>query len=156
MTPTAELDLAGQIGIALLVVPGVLNLPEQQRRIVNAEIYAVSIAFLGITGPRSRLISIKNATQDGQLIREIDEQPGAHSSQRRRWSPTREIQGRDGRPSHGRIGEDVGIPRVEEINVGWELGELQRDFIYAQMILEHVLVQFCRYILSVSDAGNDV
>jgi hypothetical protein len=59
MTPTAELDLAGQIGIALLVVPGVLNLPEQQRRIVNAEIYAVPIALLGITGPRSRLISIK-------------------------------------------------------------------------------------------------
>src|SRR3954452_17628208 len=90
--PTAEFDLAGEVGITLLVVPSILNLPEQQRRIVNAEIHAVAIALLGITSPWSRLVSIEYATQDGQLVCDIDQQASAHSSQRRRWAPAREIQ----------------------------------------------------------------
>src|SRR3954451_7199993 len=65
VTPTAKLDLTGEIGIAFLVIPGVLNLPEHQGRVVDPEIHAVPIALLGITWARSRLISVKDATQDG-------------------------------------------------------------------------------------------
>jgi hypothetical protein len=51
--PAAEFNLAGQVWVALLVVPRVLDLAEQQRRIVDAEIHTVAIALLRVAGSGS-------------------------------------------------------------------------------------------------------
>ena len=44
-------NLTGRIRISLLVVPGVLDLPKQQGRIIDAEIDAETVALCGSPGP---------------------------------------------------------------------------------------------------------
>lgn len=87
MLPASEFDLAGQVRIALLVVPGVLHLSEQERRIVDAEIHAVAVALLRIARTGSGLVAIEDAAKQGKLIGQ-DQQPGSHGGQGRRSSTT--------------------------------------------------------------------
>src|SRR5205814_8725031 len=46
MTPGAKFDLPGRVFIALFVIPSVLDLSEQQGRIVDAEVHAVAVTLL--------------------------------------------------------------------------------------------------------------
>ena len=64
MPPAAKLELSGKVGIALLVVPGVLKLTQQQGRIVDPEIHSVPVAQLRIIGSRARLVTVENAAQN--------------------------------------------------------------------------------------------
>ena len=54
--PAAKLELSGKVGIGLLVVPGILKLTPQQRRIIDPEIHSVTVAQLRI-GRRSQSTS---------------------------------------------------------------------------------------------------
>jgi len=60
VTPAAELDLANQIAISLLVVPSILDLSTQERRIANTEVHAIAIPLLGVSGTRSCLVAPKD------------------------------------------------------------------------------------------------
>src|SRR5450631_2630850 len=53
MPPRPYFERAREIGVALLVVPGVLELAEYERWIVNPKIDAVAVALLRIVRPRS-------------------------------------------------------------------------------------------------------
>ena len=86
MPPAPELDLADQIRIALLVVPGILDLPEQEGRIVDAEVDAVAVALLRIARTGTGLVAIEDSAKQGKLVGHVDEQSGAHRGQRRRRS----------------------------------------------------------------------
>ncbi len=91
MPLATKFDLAGGVGIPFLVVPRELNLSEQQRRIVNAEVYAIAVALLGITGAWPSLVAVKNPSQNRQLICDVDEQARSHSCEGRRWPATWQI-----------------------------------------------------------------
>jgi len=59
-----QLELSGKVGIALLVVPGVLQLTQQQRRIVDPEIHSIPVAQLRIIRSRARLVTVEDAAQN--------------------------------------------------------------------------------------------
>ncbi len=65
VTPSAELDLARQIGIALPVIPGVLDLAEQERWIVDPEVDAISVTFLRVAWAWTCVIGVEDACKDG-------------------------------------------------------------------------------------------
>src|SRR6188768_3029147 len=65
MPPSSQLDLSSEVGITLFVVPGVLQLSQQERRIVDPKVHAVAIAQLRIVLSGPRLIPVKDAPQDG-------------------------------------------------------------------------------------------
>ena len=62
MPPAAKLELSGEVGIALLVVPGILKLSQQQGWIVDPEVHSVPVAQLGIIGSGTRLITVEDAS----------------------------------------------------------------------------------------------
>jgi hypothetical protein len=99
MSPASQLDLTGRIGIALLVVPGVLNLPKQQRQIVNANIDSETVALLRIIGSGPALVAIEDRAQNRQAFADVDEQPRRRRGWRHRPGDTKDICG----PSGARI-----------------------------------------------------
>jgi len=62
--PAAKFELSGKVGIALLVVPGVLKLAQQQGRIIDPEIHSVLVAQLRIIRSRARLVTVEDAAQN--------------------------------------------------------------------------------------------
>src|SRR3954451_14683668 len=59
----------------------------------------------------------------------------------REGSPAGEVDRSDGRPSHRRIGEDVGVFGVEELTIGRKPTELQRDLLSAPLLFKIGFVQ---------------
>jgi hypothetical protein len=99
--------LPGKVGISLLVVPGVLKLPEEQRRIIDPEIHSVPVAQLRIIQPRARLITVEDAAQNCELFRHVEEHASSHGRQRRRTEPA--IVGQCGEP-----GSVIGIATTKD------------------------------------------
>ncbi|MGY4568091.1 hypothetical protein ACVWY5_001161 [Bradyrhizobium sp. USDA 3256] len=70
--------MASRIRIALFVVPRILDLTEQEGRIVDAKVEAIAVALLRITGAGSGLVAIEDAAKNRQLVGEVDEKTGSH------------------------------------------------------------------------------
>lgn len=98
MTPTADLEFFGETRIAFLGVPEKLSLGEHQRGIVDAKIDAVSVFELRV-GPRPGSVSIKDGTDERQVIGNIRPQTGSHSRKGRRRTAARHVEGQSGRPA---------------------------------------------------------
>ena len=72
MSPAAELDHASQIWIALLVVPGILDLSQEKRWIIDAKVDAVSIALLRVVGSGPCLIAIEYRPKNSKVVVDVD------------------------------------------------------------------------------------
>ncbi|KGT75286.1 hypothetical protein MA20_32750 [Bradyrhizobium japonicum] len=141
MAPAAKLDLAGRVRIALRVIPGILDLAEQEGRIVDAEVDAIAVTLLRIPGAGPSLIAIEDAAKNGQLLSDIHQKPGSHGSQGRRRTAAGQIKRGDRRPAHRGVGQDVGIFGIEELAVGRELSHFERDFLAAPLLFKIRLVK---------------
>ena len=62
-----------KVGIALLVVPGVLDLTQQQGRIVDAEIHAVAVARPADHPVQGRLVAVEDPAENGELFGHVDQ-----------------------------------------------------------------------------------
>src|SRR4051794_35598474 len=99
MPPAADLEFTVEPGIALLCVPEKLRFAEQQRRIVDAEVEAVSVPKLRVARSGSRRVSIEHRADQGQIVADLGAQPRPHRGQWRRWPAARKIDCRDRRPA---------------------------------------------------------
>jgi len=107
--------------------PDVLDLSDQQQRIVDAKINAVIVAQLRIIQPRPGSIPIEDRCGYSTIVSQIGPQAGVQRRQRRRRSATGQIDRRDGRPAHRGVGKHVGIFGVDELGISGELASPQRQ-----------------------------
>src|SRR3954451_1418052 len=126
MTPATDLELAGQVRVTLPVVPGILNLAEQKRRIVDPEIDAIPVTLLRIAGTGTGLVAVENRAKDGQLLCHVPQEARAFGRQRRRRPAAWQSKRRDRRPAHRGVGENIRVLGIEELAVGRQLSELER------------------------------
>src|SRR3954452_18047032 len=99
MPPAADLEFTVEPGIALLCVPEKLRFAEQQRRIVDAEVDAVSVPQLRVAGSGSGRVSVQHRAKQGQVVADVGAQPRPHRGQWGGWPAARKIDCRYRRPA---------------------------------------------------------
>ena len=68
MVPSAEPEHAREAGIGLAVIVAVLQLGEQERRVLEAEVHAVSVAFLRVSGARPCGVAVIKRDENRDLV----------------------------------------------------------------------------------------
>src|SRR5581483_9768908 len=84
--PAAEFDGPRQtLGVLLLII-GVLDLADHERRIVDTEVQSVPIARLRIVGPGPGGIAVEDRCERRDVLVELGLDPRADGRERRRWT----------------------------------------------------------------------
>src|SRR5450631_114753 len=109
MPPPPYFERAREIGVALLVVPGVLELAEDERWIVNPKIDAVAVALLRIVRSRSGGVSVEYGTERCKIVVQVHTETGTQGRQRWGGAATRQVNRGDRGPAHRGVRQDVGV-----------------------------------------------
>ena len=135
--PAAQLVDAGHpLGVLGLVDP-VLQLLHEQRAAAGAERRAVGIAKLrqlGAVGARRR--AAEDRAQEGDLVGRLELEPDAGGGERIDRAALQLIGGQDGGITEGGVDQVAGGRADQELVVGGELADAQRDLVVVEILLE--------------------